>query len=59
MFRSFDPDFVLVSAGFDAAVGHDHPIGKQYSMLMSLENTAILSENFHNVHTVVPQPCMA
>lgn len=25
--RSFDPDFVLVSAGFDAAVGHEHPIG--------------------------------
>merc|ERR1719228_2412319 len=25
--RSFEPDFVLVSAGFDAARGHDHPIG--------------------------------
>jgi len=25
--REFDPDFVLVSAGFDAAQGHDHPIG--------------------------------
>lgn len=25
--RSFCPDFVLVSAGFDAAAGHDHPIG--------------------------------
>ena len=25
--RSFDPDVVLVSAGFDAAVGHPHPIG--------------------------------
>jgi hypothetical protein len=47
LFRTFDPDFVLVSAGFDAAVGHDHPIGKQYSMFMSLENKAILSENFY------------
>ena len=26
--HSFDPDMVLVSAGFDAAVGHPHPIGK-------------------------------
>ena len=25
--REFDPDFVLVSAGFDAARGHEHPIG--------------------------------
>lgn len=25
--REFDPDFVLVSAGFDAAQGHEHPIG--------------------------------
>ena len=25
--RSFDPDIVLVSAGFDAALGHAHPIG--------------------------------
>ena len=25
--HSFDPDIVLVSAGFDAAVGHPHPIG--------------------------------
>jgi len=25
--RSFDPDVVLVSAGFDAASGHPHPIG--------------------------------
>lgn len=25
--RAFDPDIVLVSAGFDAALGHDHPIG--------------------------------
>ncbi len=25
--HSFDPDLVLVSAGFDAAVGHPHPIG--------------------------------
>ena len=26
-FRCFNPDFVLVSAGFDAAIGHPHPIG--------------------------------
>ena len=26
--HSFDPDIVLVSAGFDAAVGHPHPMGK-------------------------------
>jgi len=25
--REFDPDFILVSAGFDAARGHEHPIG--------------------------------
>ena len=25
--RAFDPDVVLVSAGFDAAAGHPHPIG--------------------------------
>ena len=25
--KDFDPDFVLVSAGFDAARGHEHPIG--------------------------------
>ena len=25
--RAFDPDIVLVSAGFDAAYGHPHPIG--------------------------------
>jgi len=25
--HSFEPDLVLVSAGFDAAVGHPHPIG--------------------------------
>ncbi len=25
--REFDPEFVLVSAGFDAARGHEHPIG--------------------------------
>ncbi|XP_023329584.1 histone deacetylase 4-like [Eurytemora carolleeae] len=25
--RCYEPDFVLVSAGFDAAVGHEHPIG--------------------------------
>lgn len=25
--RSFDPDIVLVSSGFDAAAGHPHPIG--------------------------------
>ena len=25
--RDFAPDFVLVSAGFDAGVGHEHPIG--------------------------------
>ena len=25
--RAFDPDIVLVSAGFDAALGHPHPIG--------------------------------
>ncbi len=25
--KSFNPDIVLVSAGFDAAVGHPHPIG--------------------------------
>lgn len=25
--RQFDPDIVLVSAGFDAATGHAHPIG--------------------------------
>ena len=25
--EQFDPDFVLVSAGFDAARGHEHPIG--------------------------------
>ena len=26
-FRDFAPDIVLVSAGFDAGVGHEHPIG--------------------------------
>ena len=26
--HSFDPDIILVSAGFDAAIGHPHPIGK-------------------------------
>ena len=25
--RDFAPDMVLVSAGFDAGVGHEHPIG--------------------------------
>ncbi|XP_040572215.1 histone deacetylase 5 isoform X2 [Lepeophtheirus salmonis] len=25
--REFNPDVVLVSAGFDAAIGHNHPIG--------------------------------
>ena len=25
--REFNPDFILVSAGFDAARGHEHPIG--------------------------------
>ncbi|XP_059083212.1 histone deacetylase 4-like isoform X1 [Tigriopus californicus] len=25
--RSYDPDIVIVSAGFDAAIGHPHPIG--------------------------------
>ena len=25
--HSFDPDIILVSAGFDAAIGHPHPIG--------------------------------
>ena len=24
----FQPDMVIVSAGFDAAIGHEHPIGK-------------------------------
>ena len=25
--KAFNPDLVIVSAGFDAAMGHDHPIG--------------------------------
>lgn len=25
--RSYDPDIIIVSAGFDAAIGHPHPIG--------------------------------
>lgn len=27
MFQKFDPDIVLVSAGFDAAAGHPPPLG--------------------------------
>ena len=35
--HSFDPDIILVSAGFDAAIGHPHPIGnyKVTSLLRS------------------------
>ena len=33
--RSYDPDFVLVSAGFDAAIGHEHPIGKHLPYLIN------------------------
>ena len=32
--RCFEPDFVLVSAGFDAAVGHEHPIGLYYCAIL-------------------------
>ena len=45
---AFDPDMVIVSAGFDAAVGHDHPIGKttRHSLLkkvLSQKNCTVRS----------------
>ena len=39
--HSFDPDIILVSAGFDAAIGHPHPIGN-YKVTSLLRSTYYL-----------------